>query len=240
MGHSRSKIGGQFLLESLFVGVLGGAIGAVSGWAWSYVVSAFAGWVVVIAYGDIPIWMGLALLRVRGRRPLPVDQSGTTRAPGDTAPGLRAQRHCPAPADPENPRATSRCGTSRARTARAEEAEEAEELPALLLPAPVVPGPVLPAPVLPTLAVPPPPAAPVLPGPVEPVPVPAVLDVPVLPAPAVPDPVLPVPEFPEPEVPPHRSDWNRAAHESFHRPNGTRRPPRSTRWPGPPPRSEQR
>jgi len=61
VGHSRSKIGGQFLLESLFVGVLGGVIGAVLGVGVVYVVSAFAGWVVVIAYGDIPIWMGLAL-----------------------------------------------------------------------------------------------------------------------------------------------------------------------------------
>ena len=31
VGHSRSKIGAQFLLESLFVGVLGGMIGAVLG-----------------------------------------------------------------------------------------------------------------------------------------------------------------------------------------------------------------
>jgi putative ABC transport system permease protein len=61
VGHSRSKIGGQFLLESLFVGVLGGIIGAVLGVGVVYAVSAFAGWVVVIAYGDIPIWMGLAL-----------------------------------------------------------------------------------------------------------------------------------------------------------------------------------
>jgi len=61
VGHSRAKIGGQFLLESLFVGVLGGVIGAVLGVGVVYAVSAFAGWVVVIAYGDIPIWMGLAL-----------------------------------------------------------------------------------------------------------------------------------------------------------------------------------
>jgi len=27
-----------------------------------YAVSTFAGWVVVIAYADIPIWMGLALI----------------------------------------------------------------------------------------------------------------------------------------------------------------------------------
>ncbi len=61
VGHSRSKIGGQFLLESLFVGVLGGMLGAVLGIGVVYAVSGFAHWVVVIAYGDIPIWMGLAL-----------------------------------------------------------------------------------------------------------------------------------------------------------------------------------
>ena len=61
VGHSRAKIGGQFLLESLFVGVLGGVIGAVLGVGVVYAVSALAGWVVVIAYGEIPIWMGLAL-----------------------------------------------------------------------------------------------------------------------------------------------------------------------------------
>jgi len=62
VGHSRSKIGFQFLLESLFVGVLGGLLGAVLGIAIVYAVSTFAGWVVVIAYADIPIWMGLALI----------------------------------------------------------------------------------------------------------------------------------------------------------------------------------
>ncbi len=62
VGHSRSKIGAQFLLESLFVGVLGGLVGAVLGIAVVYSVSAFAGWVVVIDYAQIPIWMGLALL----------------------------------------------------------------------------------------------------------------------------------------------------------------------------------
>ncbi|MGD0380336.1 MAG: ABC transporter permease [Acidimicrobiales bacterium] len=61
VGHSRSKIGGQFLLESLFVGVLGGMLGAVIGIGVVYGASAIAHWVTVIAYGDIPIWMGLAL-----------------------------------------------------------------------------------------------------------------------------------------------------------------------------------
>jgi len=66
VGHNRSTIGAQFLLEALFVGVLGGAIGAVLGVAIVYAVSAFAGWVVVIAYSEIPVWMGLALLVAMG------------------------------------------------------------------------------------------------------------------------------------------------------------------------------
>jgi putative ABC transport system permease protein len=62
VGHSRSKIAAQFLLESLFVGILGGIVGALLGIGVVYAVSAFSGWVVVIAYAEIPLWMGLALL----------------------------------------------------------------------------------------------------------------------------------------------------------------------------------
>ena len=62
VGHSRSKIGAQFLLESLFVGVLGGILGAALGVGIVYLVSSFANWVVVIDYRRIPIWMGLALI----------------------------------------------------------------------------------------------------------------------------------------------------------------------------------
>ena len=62
VGHSRSLIGVQFLLESLFVGVLGGLIGAALGIGIIYLVSAFAHWTVVINYGQIPIWMSLAIL----------------------------------------------------------------------------------------------------------------------------------------------------------------------------------
>ena len=62
VGHSRSKIGSQFLLESLFVGVLGGILGAALGIGIVYLVSAFANWVVVINYHKIPIWMTLALI----------------------------------------------------------------------------------------------------------------------------------------------------------------------------------
>ncbi len=62
VGHSRSKIGLQFLLESLFVGILGGILGATVGVGVVYLVSALANWVVVIDYRRIPIWMGLALI----------------------------------------------------------------------------------------------------------------------------------------------------------------------------------
>jgi putative ABC transport system permease protein len=62
IGHNRAKIASQFLLESLFVGVLGGALGALIGVGIVYSVSAVSHWVVVLNYGDIPIWMGLALL----------------------------------------------------------------------------------------------------------------------------------------------------------------------------------
>lgn len=61
VGHNRSKIGFQFLLESLFVGVLGGAVGAVLGVVIVYVVSAVAHWTVVIDYAEIPLWVGLAV-----------------------------------------------------------------------------------------------------------------------------------------------------------------------------------
>jgi putative ABC transport system permease protein len=61
VGHSRSTIGAQFLLESLFVGVFGGLAGAAVGVGIVYGVSAAADWVVVVAYGRIPIWMSLAL-----------------------------------------------------------------------------------------------------------------------------------------------------------------------------------
>ena len=68
LGHSRSKIALQFLLESLFVGILGGLLGAVLGVGIVYLVSAFADWVVVIDYGRMPLWIGLAVDRLGGRR----------------------------------------------------------------------------------------------------------------------------------------------------------------------------
>ncbi len=61
VGHTRARVGSQFLLEALFIGLLGGFVGAGLGVAVVYGISALAGWVVVIAYAKIPIWMGLAL-----------------------------------------------------------------------------------------------------------------------------------------------------------------------------------
>jgi len=61
VGHSRSKIAGQFLLEAFFVGVIGGLLGALVGIGIVYLVSHLANWVVVIAYNRIPVWMSLAL-----------------------------------------------------------------------------------------------------------------------------------------------------------------------------------
>jgi putative ABC transport system permease protein len=61
LGHRRSLVAGQFLLEALFVGVLGGVAGAALGVALVYGISALAGWVVVVAYGKVPLWIGLAV-----------------------------------------------------------------------------------------------------------------------------------------------------------------------------------
>ena len=62
VGHTRSRIAEQFLLESVFVGLFGGLVGAAVGVGVVYLVSAAAGWVVVITYSRIPVWMALALL----------------------------------------------------------------------------------------------------------------------------------------------------------------------------------
>ena len=62
VGHTRSRIAEQFILESVFVGLFGGMVGAVVGVAVVFLVSAAAGWVVVVAYSRIPLWMALALL----------------------------------------------------------------------------------------------------------------------------------------------------------------------------------
>ncbi|MFN8025981.1 MAG: ABC transporter permease [Acidimicrobiia bacterium] len=61
LGSTRSLIALQFLLEALFVGLLGGFIGAMLGVGVVYLVSNMAGWVVVVNYGKMPIWIGLAV-----------------------------------------------------------------------------------------------------------------------------------------------------------------------------------
>jgi len=61
LGTTRSLIALQFLLEALFVGILGGVIGAMLGVGIVYLVSGFAGWVVVVDYGRMPVWIGLAV-----------------------------------------------------------------------------------------------------------------------------------------------------------------------------------
>ena len=61
LGSTRALIAMQVLLEALFVGLVGGVIGAVIGVGIVYMVSAIAGWVVVIDYAKMPIWIGLAV-----------------------------------------------------------------------------------------------------------------------------------------------------------------------------------
>jgi putative ABC transport system permease protein len=61
VGHSRSQIAAQFLLEALFVGIFGGLVGAALGTGIVFAISALAKWVVVMAYGRMPIWIGLAV-----------------------------------------------------------------------------------------------------------------------------------------------------------------------------------
>ena len=62
VGHSRSKIGSQFLLEALFVGVFGGLLGAGLGTGIVYAISHLAKWVVVMNYGKMPVWISLAVV----------------------------------------------------------------------------------------------------------------------------------------------------------------------------------
>lgn len=61
LGHTRSTIGAQFLLEALFVGLFGGLLGAALGVLIVHAISGLAGWVVVIDYGRMPLWVGLAV-----------------------------------------------------------------------------------------------------------------------------------------------------------------------------------
>ncbi len=62
LGNTRAIVALQFLLEALFVGILGGIVGAAFGIGVVYLVSAFADWIVVIDYGRMPLWIGLAVI----------------------------------------------------------------------------------------------------------------------------------------------------------------------------------
>jgi putative ABC transport system permease protein len=61
LGHTRGTVALQFLLEALFVGILGGMVGVIAGVLVVNIVSAFAGWVVVIDWSRMPLWVGLAV-----------------------------------------------------------------------------------------------------------------------------------------------------------------------------------
>jgi putative ABC transport system permease protein len=61
VGHTRTQIAAQFLFEALFVGLLGGCLGAALGAGIVIATSKALGWVVVLAYSQMPIWIGLAI-----------------------------------------------------------------------------------------------------------------------------------------------------------------------------------
>lgn len=61
VGHTRSRIASQFLLEALFVGVLGGLLGAGLGSGIVIAVSKALHWTVILAYAEMPVWIGLAV-----------------------------------------------------------------------------------------------------------------------------------------------------------------------------------
>jgi putative ABC transport system permease protein len=61
VGHTRTQIAAQFLFEALFVGLLGGCLGAALGAGIVIATSKALGWVVVLAYSQMPIWIGLAV-----------------------------------------------------------------------------------------------------------------------------------------------------------------------------------
>ena len=61
LGTTRALVGLQFLAEALVVGLVGGVAGAVLGVGVVALVSAIAGWVVVIDLAMMPVWIGLAV-----------------------------------------------------------------------------------------------------------------------------------------------------------------------------------
>ncbi len=61
LGHSRARIGLQFLLEALAVGVIGGFLGVIAGGAVVYVVSDLKDWVPVLNWPQPFVWIGPAV-----------------------------------------------------------------------------------------------------------------------------------------------------------------------------------
>jgi putative ABC transport system permease protein len=61
LGTTRALVGLQFLAEALVVGLVGGVAGAGLGVGVVALVSAIAGWVVVIDLAMMPVWIGLAV-----------------------------------------------------------------------------------------------------------------------------------------------------------------------------------
>ncbi|CAB4877831.1 unannotated protein [freshwater metagenome] len=62
LGHTRSIIASQFLLEALFIGLLGGICGVVLGILSIFVGATIAGWVFVLAPWLIPAGIALAMV----------------------------------------------------------------------------------------------------------------------------------------------------------------------------------
>lgn len=62
LGHSRSRIGLQFMLESMAIGFVGGVLGVGVGAAVVYLISDFQDWVAVLNWPTPLIWIGPAVL----------------------------------------------------------------------------------------------------------------------------------------------------------------------------------
>jgi len=61
LGHSRSRIGFQFMLEAMAVGFIGGVAGVLIGAGVIYAVSDVQGWIPVVDWGSSFLWVFLAM-----------------------------------------------------------------------------------------------------------------------------------------------------------------------------------